>query len=169
VDVNRERVQLWVEALESGEFQQGRNQLRNSCGFDEAHTKVQYSYCCLGVAIEVALRNGYEPQEYTNTLGQTNPEDYDHLSTVLWPGIVTWYGLDNTDPLVGLALKEDYEDEREEFRLVLIADDDRDIDRDELSASQANDDHHATFDQIAAGLRVKYLGETLTEVPDAAE
>lgn len=182
--INREHVQLWVEALESGEFEQGRNQLRNSCGFDDAHTRIKYNYCCLGVAVEVALRNGYVPQEHTNTLGMTMVEAYDHMSTVLWPGIAAWYGFNTTDPYVGLKAVEAYnqEDERHEgFRFVLITDPGSSVVaccidgsvvvlkavslNDELSATQANDNNFATFQQIAAGLRAKYL----TGVPGDAE
>jgi hypothetical protein len=164
MDVNREHVQLWVEALESGEFEQGRNQLRNPTGLIETPSReIKYNYCCLGVAVEVALRNGYVPQEHTNTLG-TRVEEYDHMSTVLWPGVVTWYGFDSADPYIGLVLKGDWnETEDGVTNLALITEPGKSGFSPELSATQANDDHHATFQQIAAGLRAKYLAEASSD------
>lgn len=46
-------VEKWLEALESGEYEQGRTYL---------HTKENgvEEYCCLGVACEVAQANGIE-------------------------------------------------------------------------------------------------------------
>lgn len=40
--------QLWIEALESGKYQQGKGQLRNANG----------EYCCLGVLCELAAKEG---------------------------------------------------------------------------------------------------------------
>lgn len=45
---------LWVEALESGEYKQGRDKLYNS------HRK---EFCCLGVGVKVAQDQGIIPLE----------------------------------------------------------------------------------------------------------
>ena len=45
--MNYDRMKLWVEALRSGEYQQGKTLLR-----------VEDNFCCLGVACEVAIKNG---------------------------------------------------------------------------------------------------------------
>lgn len=50
---NKERLLLWVEALESGNYQQGRGHLR----YTDEETE-QTTHCCLGVAAEVCERNG---------------------------------------------------------------------------------------------------------------
>jgi len=47
--VNKANMLLWVQALESGEFEQGTAALRQDDKF-----------CCLGVACELARRNGAE-------------------------------------------------------------------------------------------------------------
>jgi hypothetical protein len=156
VDVNRERVQLWVEALESGEFEQGSGQLQIRLSLnDKGETTDKATYCCLGVAIEVALRNGYTPQLVQ---GIVNPymESYEHLNTALWPGVVAWYGFEKTeqDPYIGIWHNDDGE-----YRTKNPGDT---FEWESLSASDANDEHHLNFQQIAAGLRAKYLGEDIT-------
>lgn len=73
---NVEHVKLWIEALESGEFDQGKSQLR-----DGSH------YCCLGVAVVVAERAGV-------TVG-----GFDWGDNATWgglPEIETFYGLQET-------------------------------------------------------------------------
>lgn len=44
---NRERIKLWVDALRSGKFTQGRGRLYR-----------RETYCCLGVACELAVQAG---------------------------------------------------------------------------------------------------------------
>lgn len=46
--VNKDNVRLWVEALRSGKYTQGRTMLENADG----------RMCCLGVACRVAMDNG---------------------------------------------------------------------------------------------------------------
>ncbi len=48
--MNPERKALWLEALRSGEYTQGRNSLKREVGPDAAR------HCCLGVACEVYKR-----------------------------------------------------------------------------------------------------------------
>lgn len=54
---NTENMAKWAEALESGEYEQGRNHLA-IIGEDTESGKT--FYCCLGVACEVAIKNGVE-------------------------------------------------------------------------------------------------------------
>ena len=44
----KEHRKLWIEALRSGEYEQGYGVLRD----------INDNYCCLGVACEVAIKNG---------------------------------------------------------------------------------------------------------------
>ena len=44
---NKENIQKWVDGLLSGEYEQGRGKLNKDGKF-----------CCLGVACEVAIKNG---------------------------------------------------------------------------------------------------------------
>lgn len=77
--VNKERVELLCQALESGEFEQGASYLLNDG-----------KYCCLGVATEVALRYlGDIPDDVWNP---TSREE------VLHPAIQEWYGFPDIDP-----------------------------------------------------------------------
>lgn len=150
MDVNRERVQLWAEALESGEFEQGKNCLR-------FQTKSGIQYCCLGVAVEVALRNGYEPQTISPGYGFLQYEEsWGELRTSLWPGVVKWYGLDSPDPHIGLFITE----LAEHLPDCVVAPITETREREgygELFASSANDDYEVPFTMIAAGIRAKYL------------
>jgi hypothetical protein len=85
VNVDRERVKLWVDALRSGEFEQGYSLLRTSEG----------RYCCLGVACEVARRNGLELDSWKDedgdvAYGERHGSDW---STMQLPGkVADWYG-----------------------------------------------------------------------------
>lgn len=84
---NKERLTLWAEALESGEFAQctGSN-LRIE--FDIPTQQEKRSYCCLGVANEVAWRNGLAGR----------PE-VDHGADML-DFARDWYGLGSTNPIL---------------------------------------------------------------------
>lgn len=82
---NKKRIQQWVNALRSGNYQQGQGALRS-----------EDTYCCLGVACDVSglgkwRRNpggGYYTHFY-----------YDSIDTL--PDVVAnWYGLTSTDPTV---------------------------------------------------------------------
>ena len=70
------RIQLLVDALRSGEFQQHRGGLRGEGG-----------YCCLGVATEVALRNGLVVSDD----GSGNP--WDQPYQVMCEPVAEWFGL----------------------------------------------------------------------------
>lgn len=81
--MNRERVQLWVDALRSGEYVQGADYLRDSG-----------KHCCLGVAMEVALKHGAVlPPHHFVSWGKEVMNDW----------AADWYeGLEN-DPTLILA------------------------------------------------------------------
>jgi hypothetical protein len=89
--VNRERVQLLVDALRSGRFEQGRGALlRNG------------KYCCLGVACVVAQEAGLKLRmhEEDGDVSFGNPDNWDSdQSSGELPLMVTdWYGFDDNDP-----------------------------------------------------------------------
>lgn len=136
---NEPRILLWVEALESGNYRQANGKLRVEEPALGVPDDEGYSYCCLGVAIEVALANGYKSPE---------TESYEIENDTLWEGVVTWYGLSSCDPVVVVEENATYDDEDEdEGREVLIC------------ATEANDENELSFPQIAAGIRTLYLGE----------
>lgn len=79
---NKARLRLWVEALESGEFRQGR--LKNVI-----QTPDGPHYCCLGVANEIAWRNGCPRPD-----GIYDGVDLHYV-------VAAWYGLGNHNPIIG--------------------------------------------------------------------
>lgn len=82
----QERVQLLVDALRSEEFKQGREWLR-----------VGDRYCCLGVACEVAIRNGLEVEVEGNPGGTFK---YDGCPDFLPAAVRDWFGFAHRDPLI---------------------------------------------------------------------
>lgn len=62
---------LWVEALRSGEYKQTQDQLCHKDGND-------YSYCCLGVLCEVAVKAGLP---ITINFDEEEPKAYDFKET----------------------------------------------------------------------------------------
>lgn len=75
-----ENMKLWVEALRSGEYKQGKGQLA---------IRKEDTFCCLGVACEIAAKNGAE-------LEIRNDGDfryYDDHETDLPPSVFAWLGL----------------------------------------------------------------------------
>lgn len=128
--VNRDRVQLLVDALESGEFEQGKGALRL-----KEHGK--YYHCCLGVATEVALRNGLSDQTNSGTVW------INEVGEVLCDEVRDWYGFNSRSPvLTGQRPSGPYS----------------------TSAHQWNDSYDANFHEIADMFRKKYLGDG-TETP----
>ena len=54
--VNKERIKLWVDALRSGDYQQGFRAMSRI----KTEGGDSFVNCCLGVACEVAMANGLE-------------------------------------------------------------------------------------------------------------
>jgi len=129
MSVNKERVQLLVGALRSDEFPQGQGYLQIAQG-----------YCCLGVATEVALRNGLnlDPREawWIDGPNSPDPRQFLHLQ------VQQWYGFIDDDPMLKLGHQcggpEDCEC------------------RDEITAAEANDDGF-TFSVIADAFERTYI------------
>lgn len=120
-EVNRERIQLLVDALRSGEFRQTKGQLaRNG------------SYCCLGVACVVAQRHGLNTlRDWTDESGTVFfGTDLDEPAHELLPDSVkNWYGFSFNDPEVdrddderdGLTTAVDFNDAGKNFNWIADA------------------------------------------------
>lgn len=84
MEPNRERIQMWVDALRSGKYKQGTRILKDAYG----------NYCCLGVACEISGLGRWE-----TGLGYVVPyglgEDYS-MSFMPKP-VGEWYGLGTRD------------------------------------------------------------------------
>jgi hypothetical protein len=140
VTPNKERIQLWVEALESGEYAQtvgslhetetqvgGKWRPQRDCPSYDG--PVREAYCCLGVAAEVALSHGF------------NPAGVDWNIPCMTPELAEWYGLEG-DPLIFSGGRK---------RLKRIGEDEP------LTAVQANDQKGWSFTEIAAAVKETYL------------
>lgn len=133
--VNRERVQLLVDALRSGNFEQGQNMLRTK---DD-------TYCCLGVACEVARLNGIGLDWKAKETGcecqdcQDNRWHFDGSNEGLGEKVAAWYGFERNSHAVA----------------------DPEIGNDEsgntVTTIRANDDYGWDFNRIADALESTYL------------
>jgi len=133
VTVNKERVQLLVDALRSGEFTQHSGALRGLVDSDG-----QRGYCCLGVATEVALRNGLVVEEVTdpNSVSGLKGQPWEQTYQVMCPAVGHWYGWAEGNPLlVGANSNEPRQD----------------------VASHWNDDFNFGFDVIADAFERTYI------------
>lgn len=83
-DALTEPQRLWVEALRSGKYPQGRQAL---CHIDGDET---VDFCCLGVACEVAIAAGLTVRVDTRFGGRRS---YDGCSLFLPPTVAQWLGL----------------------------------------------------------------------------
>ncbi len=119
-----DRVRLWAEELE-------RTTKPQTTGHLHATSRtIGDSFCCLGIACEVAIANGLE----VDVSGYHSMMVYDNSADILPTSVADWYGID-ADPL--LDVEDEYAD----------------------SASALNDDEGFTFVQIAAAIRNTYLEE----------
>lgn len=132
------RLELWAGALESGEFRQGRGRL---CS-DTAR------YCCLGVACEVAMRNGLPltktlPPGGNSYRYQGDANDPWSMSSAYLPQEVSfWYGFHLLE-------------ERDRRGNPYVGRDSGDGDL--VRAAAANDDLGWGFRRVAAGIRDLYV------------
>lgn len=98
---NRERVQMLVDALRSGQYAQASNQLAY-IGGDGGDR-----FCCLGVAMEIAIANGcpitYRDDDDPDRNGQAtrfylDAEGNNEETNVLTYAAMEWYGFHDTNP-----------------------------------------------------------------------
>lgn len=125
-DEQRWRLLLWVKALRSGIFTQGREFL--------ARRKAnRWYHCCLGVGCEVAVIQGLDIQvkEGTSSYRTLTVKSYDNEKCTLPPRVREWYGIPDVDVMLPLGVLDFYESDEVD------------------SAAEANDAHRLSFDQIA--------------------
>ncbi len=94
-NINPERVELLCRALESGEYEKGEHAL---------HVRTpdgKHKWCCLGVAGDVAHRNGLAvTREMFGDIGDFLLESIGGDSTVMSPQVRKWYGFGSCSPRV---------------------------------------------------------------------
>ncbi len=84
--MNPEVKAAWLKALRSGEYQQGKSQLKTPEG----------AYCCLGVLCDISKLGEWDADNKYNV---TEGEDYG--ISFLPYGVREWAGLNSTDPGYG--------------------------------------------------------------------
>lgn len=127
---NLERLRLWADELISGNREQGEGALR--LGDD---------YCCLGVAVEVAMANGCKVEAVLEA--EDKPWEYDGSRDFLPQSVSTWYGV-NHNPMVGENPSAD------------TCPDPDCVCRDGLRATEANDTEEWSFKQIGESIKKFY-------------
>jgi hypothetical protein len=137
---NTEFIQKWVDALRSGEYKQCTQQL----GMD---TPEGTSYCCLGVATELAIKDGVpirrESVDNFNTIVYTSN---DLIETLMPPKSVKEHaGVDNWVVSVPAERLLGYE-EHEDGEII------------DVEVSELNDDQGWSFSEIADVLEAEFLG-----------
>jgi hypothetical protein len=95
---------LWVEAMRSGRYQQGRGCLSRT-----AEDSEEITYCCLGVLTDLAIQMGAidgawdwtEPDLEDHTVrGVRFSHDRGVESSVLPLAVAEWAGLEETNPII---------------------------------------------------------------------
>lgn len=138
MSIDKERVQLLVDALESGGYEQTNAKLCKIIGGER-------TFCCLGVACEVAIANGVNIS-VTDPGSTSHAIAYNGETAYLPEEVRDWYGFEYVDPQLDIVIDPD-EDPTEHLS----------------SATKANDKYHKTFGQIAAAFRRTYLQEEPTD------
>ena len=150
VAVNKDRVRLLVEALESGEYEQATGTLA------KVDDTGKIRYCCLGVATLLALQadSTLEPVTGCNKACCRDEEDDPtrwYTEGILSDDVKNWYGFERADPTIDVG--PDAPDP-------LSTDAHRAGDPPNIySATGCNDTLKLTFPQIAAAFRRTFLDE----------
>ncbi len=126
--MNTKNMLLWADALESNEYAQGRDAILASPAGE--------TFCCLGVACEVAIKNGVPIKRELDTYGDMYL--YDEQASFLPGSVADWLGTRSptVDPSIG-------------GNIFLLVDDNGTID----CATDMNDSKEMTFKDIAACIR----------------
>lgn len=133
--VNTERIRLLVEALESGDYEQG-----------QGHLNLGGKFCCLGVACEVAIANGLQVEKTTELYYGTNHMivSYDGSSGFLPLSVANWYGFEGSESHIFGGRYNP---------IINVPGAGR------VPAATANDAFGKTLPEIAEGFRREYLPE----------
>ena len=91
--MNKERVLLWIESLESEEYEQGTGRLVSK---DDR-------FCCLGVACNVAIENGCDciwvgddSDNWEIEVSESKPYPHSSCGAEMPYKILDWYGITET-------------------------------------------------------------------------
>ena len=99
--MNPEIKKIWIEALRSGEYEQGRYCLEN----------IEGQFCCLGVLSHIAWKNGICERSFTNNY----MIKYDDSKGFLPPSVMKWAGLKERSPIIKEKTLSLYNDSESSF------------------------------------------------------
>lgn len=133
--VNKDRVRLLVDALRSGEYEQGTGVLRTQ---DD-------TYCCVGVGCDVARKNGIGI-DWTVSPANDLTWRFDGTGTIFSHRLMDWYGFEQRnafdgDPEIAPLGPLNYS----------------------VTMIGANDTEKWTFEKIADALEKCYLDDEVNE------
>ena len=158
--VNREVIEEWATALESGEYPQTRGALRRVRPYGDQPA----GFCCLGVLTELAVKAGVTEaarQNRDGTVSYRNSWDENDpgLEMAQLPEIVrVWAGLPLADPTVSyLYTPEQVQGEFEEGVYESSDEAWEELPRMSPSLAYLNDVHGRTFPEIAEIIRDNFL------------
>lgn len=154
------RVQELVIDLRSGNWRQSTGRLRRDYFNPETQKIDGGSFCCLGVACEVALRHGQGARVENRYFPTINTFNSEGSSGTSLPGsIADWFGFIVGDPQITILcgqIRDGYQERRcHDCRISRADNCTNTVD---VAATTANDDLYLTFDQIADGFARRYLG-----------
>jgi len=92
--MNKEVVKKWVDALESGEYTQGKEYLN-----------YHQRFCCLGVLCELALKEGILLEE-DKILSESGNCRYEGNGAFLPRKVQHWLGAESCDPFLGKEIRK---------------------------------------------------------------
>lgn len=98
---NKERLRMWVAALRSGEYTQGQEVL---------HHNDTDTWCCLGVACDVARKNGLTLE---TEIADSGVEVFDECHEYLPGSVQQWFGLPKCNPEFSETPASEWNDDRE--------------------------------------------------------
>ena len=129
--MNQEIKAKWVNALRSGDYEQGQGALKNPNG----------QYCCLGVLCDLYDKHRMEEfgAESSWTVDTVSLNEYisvlDHSEVGVPPNeVVDWAGLPDNNPEVLVDLEDEVGGETYQY---------------ELPIAELNDDQGLTFNELA--------------------
>lgn len=122
--MNPEVKEMWVNALESGEYLKGKYRLREQEGTVD-------KYCCLGVLCDLAVKNTIIPEPKRNIMDNVWEYVGDERA-VLPEAVRDWAGLDSENPIIRL---------------------DNSVNEDHMPISAINDYHAVTFEPIVKAIK----------------
>jgi len=153
---NKEAVKKWVEALRSGNYKQGKGALRVTQGRELSPSEDRF--CCLGVACDLAEREGvmldvgFTPLPHDGVWDVSY--DGDHLE--LPEAVQDWLGIHESNPLVARLSIERYGLLDDAYRFKLDDYNNPDLNR---TLAEINDGIDNSFGLIANLIEAQYLIE----------